>query len=313
MLYALFRLNYFTTMKLIYLIPLLFLSATFVSCDGDDDPNPRTQSGTLPPSETDNAAPAVTINVPAANDSVLVIDVIAVAADITDNRELDNVRVILADPGGATRVLSDVPITYFDDFKNYKLSQQHQIPKYAATGNYTVTVEAKDKGLNVTKDSVTFILHASDINSAAFSNPFSVGLIRSRISEALGWYGYSAWDSGYTFSEHWFNIFMYLLVTTDSEYSISKAEWDKFMADFDVKNQSWENWDENSDGNLNDAEFNKGLNSLNFYNDWDKDQDKILSYEELSDGFFDRWDLNNDDLLSREEYQEKFYTYLYRE
>ncbi|MCX2740832.1 hypothetical protein [Pontibacter anaerobius] len=290
-------------MKIIYLASLFLLSVTFVSCDGDGDDDDPT------PVILDTVAPEVTMNEPTADDSVVVIDMLVIFAEITDNWRLDNVRVVLTEPGGASRVLSDVSVTSFQ----YELIELHQIPKNAATGDYTLTVEAKDKELNVTKESVTFVLHASDINNAAFANAFHNALFYSKFTEGLNEFGYSPWDYGYSYDELWLSTVVHFMVSTDEEFSISEAEWNRFIADFNVQNQSWAKWDENSDASLDDIEFRKGLSSLNFFDDWDKDQDSIFSPDEMADGIFSRWDLNNDDMLSRQEYQEKFYTYLYRE
>ncbi|WP_439882141.1 hypothetical protein ACSX1A_03050 [Pontibacter sp. MBLB2868] len=300
-------------MKAIYFISVLLLSVTFMSCDGDDGPKPNLNplSGTVPPPETDTVNPVVSITLPTANDSLLLIDAIQVIADLSDNIRLDSVRVILTGPDGGRQVLSDAQIR--GGVRDYKLNVVHQIPKYAATEDYTVIVEAKDYGKNVAKDSVTFVLYASDINSATFARPFSYGLYNKYFTEPLEKLGYNYWDMGYSFNDDLFSFIMFLMVNTDNEFSISEAEWNRFIVDFGVKNQVWTTWDENSDGNLNEAEFHDGLISLNLFNEWDENQDSSVYFDEMAAGIFSRWDTNNDKMLSKEEYLEKFYTYLYRE
>jgi hypothetical protein len=272
-----------------------------VACD-DDDAEPTTNL------VTDTVSPVVEINAPEANDSMPVIDVITIIAEVKDDKFLDNVKVVLTEPGGGSQVISNRSLAD----RNYSVLEFHRLPKYAATGAYTVTVEAKDKGQNIGKNAVTFNLHASGIRSAAFVQAFGNALLNSKFSESLDGLGYNFWDYGYSFDEVWLSTVLYLMVTTDNEHSISEAEWKKFVTDFGLKNQAWATWDENKDGNLNEAEFHKGIISLDFFNDWDKNQDKSVYIEEMGAGLFILWDQNKDNLLSPEEYLEKFYTYLYR-
>lgn len=292
-------------MKKNYGIFFVLLCLALSACD-EDEAEPAINL------EPDTVSPLVKINIPAANDSIPVIDVIEVAAEVADDKMLDKVQVVLTEPGGTSQVLSDNTITLYSNYKNHSVYEWYRIPKNAATGEYTVTVEAKDKGQNVTKNAVTFNVHASSISSSAFSRAFGNAFVNSKLTENLDGLGYNLWDYGYSFDEVWLSTVLQLMVSTDNEYSISEAEWEKFSQDFGVKNQAWATWDENKDGNLNDAEFHKGITSLNYFKDWDKNQNKSVYFDELAAGIFNLWDLNKDNLLSREEYQEKFYTYLYR-
>lgn len=288
---------------LAYLVLLVF---TFVGCDGDSDDD--VPAPVIP----DTIAPEVTIVVPEENDSLLLIDVIQVYATLTDNRRLDNVRVILNEPGGGSQVLNDGPIKVADDYGNYNLMVIHQIPRNAATGEYSVMVEVNDFGKNVAQDSVRFSVYASDVSKTTFQRPFSNGLLNRFFTETLEWYGYNYWDSGYLFEDVWFGVLMYLIVTTDNDNNVSKSEWNRFVSDFRIKGQNWATWDENNDGSLDDAEFYAGMAKLNLFKEWDENQDKYLSFDEMAAGFFTRWDHNQDGVLSVEEYMEKFYTYLGR-
>ncbi|MBC5992270.1 EF-hand domain-containing protein [Pontibacter cellulosilyticus] len=295
-------------MKTIYLASLFLFSVSFMSCDGDN------YDSTPVPISADTVAPQVNLFAPATNDSLLFIDVISVFADITDNVRVDNVRVVLTEPNGSTRSLSDVDVDPYIDARNYQFGMKYLIPKHAATGKYTVMVEAKDYGKNIAKDSATFYVYALDINSTAFAQPFTNALYNPIFSDAMHKLGfnYNDWFYGYSFDEPWLNTILYLMVNTDNGSDISEAEWSKFIADFDVQNQSWGKWDENGNGNLNIKEFQNGISSLKFFNDWDKNQNKEVYFDEMAAGIFTRWDLNKDNMLSTEEYQEKFYTYLYR-
>lgn len=290
-------------MKIICLISLL--SVILVSCDGGgDDPSP---------SESDTIAPVITIEKPAANEAVLLIDKLEIIAQVTDNNQLDNVRVVLNEPGGGSRVLSDVTITLYTNFKKFEINEMHLIPKHAPPGDYTLTVEAKDKGLNVALGSRTFALHALDINHTAFAGSFYKAMLSSKFTQNLLNNGYSPWDYGYAYDKVWVSVVMFMIVDTDNNSYISEAEWESFNSDFSFRNQSWAQWDENSDGNLELRELHNGLSNLNIFTDWDSNQDELFDTKEIADGIFNLWDLNNDGLLSKDEYQEKFYTYLYRE
>lgn len=276
----------------------------FVACD-EEDVAPVNKL--LP----DTVAPTVAIQAPAANDSLLIIDVIGVVAEVADDKRIENVRVSLAEPGRASQVISDVKVPFSEE-KNYTAGVLHRLPKNAAaSGVYTLTVEARDIGQNVTIKTVTFSVKAPSVSRATFERSFD-NAFYEKLSAPLDWFAYNFWDEGYAFSENWLSTVLYLMVTTsDDEYSISEAEWTKFMADFGMKNQSWAKWDEDNDGNLNDMEFELGISRLGLFKEWDRSKDKIVNLEELATGVFSHWDQNKDNLLAKEEYLEKFNTYLY--
>lgn len=273
-----------------------------IACEDDD----YTSINPIP----DTVSPVVKILTPAANDSILIIDKIEILAEVTDDNELEKVQVLLTEPGGGRKLLSDNTVPLYGDNKNYILNQLHYMPKYTASGEYIITVEAKDKGQNVTKNAVKFNLYAPDIRSAVFKRAFGYAFINT-FSETLDWFGYNLGNFDNSFNEVWLSTVLYLMVSTDSEYSISEAEWEKFMADFGIRNQTWATWDENRDNNLNDDEFHNGITKLNLFNVWDNNQNNLVHIDELADGLFILWDTNKDDLLSREEYLEKFYSFLH--
>ncbi len=160
------------------------------------------------------------------------------------------------------------------------------------------------------KDSVTFVLHAPDIDKAAFEEPFNLGLYR--FGETMDWFGYNFWDNGDMFDAVWLSVLLSVMVDTDEEYGVSKAEWTRFMMDFNAKEQNWATWDEDNNGALSDDEFHRGIGSLNFFKDWDTDKNQKVSFEEMGAGVFDRWDHNRNGLLSHVEYLDRYYTYLHR-
>jgi hypothetical protein len=276
---------------LLFTIPFLL----FVSCD-DDDTDPVVNA----PRDTVN--PIVEISQPTPDANFLLIDAINVIAKVTDNHRLEVVRVFLTDPSGARKMVhenKDIRKSSMD----YNLSIH--LPKDALSGSYTVMVEATDHGNNTTKDSRTITIESPALGQTEFTNAFTLG----KITSALDWYGYP--HSGrIELNRHWFNSSFYFLMNTDQNAMTSKAEWEKFAADFEVKDFNWSKWDENSDGQLNDAEFENAFSSLQFFEDWDTDKDGLIKKNEMANGFFLRWDQNKDGMLSREEYHEKFYTYL---
>jgi hypothetical protein len=291
----------FSAMKNYYRLFLLLFSCAFVACDDDDDVfNPNLL--------TDTVSPIIELSSPAANDSVLLIGGVSVLAYVKDERVLDNVRVIVNDPSGGSQVIANHTAALSIDPRVFSLSEYYRIPKNPVPGEYTVVVEAKDKGQNVTKNAVTFTLHDSDIHSEEFIEAFWYILY-----DILPGFIDNAWDLGYAFNDDWLNNLLFLMVSTNNDSGISEAEWGKFMADFDVKNQAWPTWDLNSDGKLDKQEFYDGITRLNLFNDWDTNQDEIISVEELATAIFTLWDHNRDNVLSREEYLEKSYTYLYSE
>ena len=291
---------YSVIMKKVYFI---FLCIALLSCNDDDD-------APTPNSSTDKIAPVVTITAPAANDSLLIIGGIRLAGVITEEWRLEKVVFFLTAPNGARELLFDVSPELYYNQKEFELEHRLPIPPRAAPGTYTLTVEARDYGKNVARDSVAIVLHTPDINKAAFEDPFNNGL--SNFWGYMDWFGYNPWDNGYMLDADWFNLLLSLIVDTDGEYGVSKAEWARFMADFNAKEQNWATWDEDNNGALSDAEFQKGVGRLNFFKDWDADKDQRLSYEEMGAGVFDRWDHNRNDLLSSDEYLDRYYIYLYR-
>lgn len=273
-------------------ILLFFL---FASCD-DDDAAPVLNA--LP--DTDN--PVVEISSPSDNSNFILIDVIAVNAKVTDNKRLEVVRFFLTDPSGVRKMAFEEK-DIFNMFREYNISIP--LTKDAPAGDYTVTVEATDFGKNVTQKSINIIIDAPALGLPEFTTAFTLG----DIIRVLDWYGYQPNDR-IEFNRVWFNLSFNIMMNNDQEIRISEAEWKQFAADFEVEDHSWSSWDENSDGQLDDAEFDYAFNSLQFFEEWDTDKNGIIRKDEMAKGFFNRWDQNKDGMLSREEYHEKFYIYL---
>ncbi|WP_018479315.1 EF-hand domain-containing protein [Pontibacter roseus] len=290
------------------LLPFLALLA----CDEEvDAPTPK-----LVP---DTVAPAVTILTPMANDSLLVIGAIHVTFEIMEDKELDNVRVVLATPGSDAQIISNANITSYHEYQRYHMNLDYLLPKNSQTGTYTLTVEAKDRSQNMGNRTVVFTLHDSDISQPDFSMPFFSAFSNSKVAEALNgerfnyWEaGFNNWDYGYVFDANWLSKVLLIMAATNADYTVSEADWQRFMVDFGIKNQSWTKWDQDKDGILTEAEFEKGIDGLELLKEWDKSQDELVDLDEMAVGVFTRWDQNKNGKLSKAEYLEKFYAYFYR-
>ncbi|MBC5992271.1 hypothetical protein [Pontibacter cellulosilyticus] len=287
-------------MKIIYLASLFLLSVSFISCDGDDD---------IVEPELDKESPVLNVTTTSDADTFLIIEWVQISAIIKDNRGLKYARINLASPDG-TRNLVFEQVISFKRRAFIDLTISLPIEKRAATGNYTVVVEAGDHAENASKDSLTFTMHAPALGKSEFGRAFSRRF--SMYYEPLDWFGYNVHDRGIAFDSFWLSQVLYFMISKDDQYPISEAEWNTFMADFGIKNQTWAMWDENTDGSLNEAEFQKGIVSLNLFNEWDSNKNAIINEEEIANGVFGHWDFDKDNMLNREEYLEKFYTYLYR-
>ncbi|MFD2515197.1 hypothetical protein ACFSRY_15090 [Pontibacter locisalis] len=295
-----------------YIHLLLLLALCLVSCD-DDEVNPRSNPLHVPPvivphpPGPDTTNPIISIVSPTADATILVIEYISVRVFVSDDRELEVVRVIRTDPDGSNQVLLsnfDVPEEYKNklDFTISLTREDLKLPKSASTAAYTVIVEAEDKGQNITKGFVNVTIHAPNLNKSEFIKTFS----------NVNIYGYLDW-MGYTIPgdpKAALNLALLVMVDKDFDKKVSETEWKKFAADFNVKDQVWAAWDMDGDGKLGDSEFNKGMEKLNFFTEWDEDKNNSLSSEELGGGFFSRWDHNQDATLSRDEYEEKYFTYI---
>ena len=303
-----------TAMKNRILLLVLVISSVIVSCD-DEEVQPTIKPlPTVPttPAAPDTIKPVINITAPVANATFLTIENVVLRVSITDVGGLDVVRVLVENSAGDTvkgsESVLDILGLGLDDDKVFDASihlYRHHItlPQNAAAINYTAIVEATDKKQNKAKRSITFTIHAPDLNKAGFIE----GSSYVNIDHALGWYGYPVpKDPEAAFS-------FVLLYMVDEDLHLTEAQWMKFAADFNLQNQVWAKWDENGDGTLNVDEFNLGIKKLNFYTEWDLDKNYSIDPHEMAGGIFERWDNNKDQLLSRGEYEDKFYFYYLNE
>lgn len=67
------------------------------------------------------------------------------------------------------------------------------------------------------------------------------------------------------------------------------------------KNLTFEDWDKNNDSLISYEEFEEVF-TANFYNDWNQDDDPYLDDEDLYISSFEVWDVDEDDVLSEDEW-----------
>ena len=61
--------------------------------------------------------------------------------------------------------------------------------------------------------------------------------------------------------------------------------------------QPIEIWDKNGDGGIARGEFSTGFNDAGLFDEWDTDDDEMLSPVELESGVYNAWDPDNDGAL----------------
>jgi hypothetical protein len=290
-------------MKKSYLLYLFLLLSALMACDNDgDDIIVQPDLGLQP--DTEN--PIIAITSPKGSATAFtIINQVEIKANITDNKGLEEVRVFLADTNG--NILED--ITKVDNFENAKRSYflnvllnsaKSRLPKNSPVIGYTVVIQAIDKSQNVARNSAPFTLYAPDLSRVDFINAFR----KINLYEYMDWNGYVR-----STPEANLSLALFIMIDKDFNFDISDDEWEKFAADFNLKDQVRKVWDANGDGNLNEDEFNKGFSKLNFFTEWDEDKNGALSDDELGSGIFSQWDRNKNGLLSRDEYEERFFRY----
>lgn len=64
----------------------------------------------------------------------------------------------------------------------------------------------------------------------------------------------------------------------------------------------WSAWDANSDGLIDNEEFNTGFGENDVYGTWDSDGDGSLTEDEFNTGVFNSYDEDGDGSLNEEEF-----------
>ncbi|MBX0334281.1 hypothetical protein K3G39_13640 [Pontibacter sp. HSC-14F20] len=281
-----------------YKLFLMLLLCVLVSCGDDDDPSPNTNNN--PP---DTESPKVKILSPETNSTYLVIDMVRIDGRLSDNMALGSLKFWLVAADGQKHEVIE-PFIFTDVLKFLDFGASF-FPRDIESGTYKLVLEIKDRQNNVAKDSISINVHAPDINSAAFANAFKNGSFYHYID--WGWYGVD-FTNGVEFNEAQFSNGVFLMMS--QEYSINKDQWEKFVKDFRFEKQTWATWDEDGSGDVVSEEFEKGLDRLELFNNWDLNNDRMVKEDEFILGIFESWDRNRDNMLSKAEYHDSFHTYL---
>lgn len=254
------------------------------------------------PTQPDSIVPGINISSPKFNSDLMVFEYLIVYANISDNKGLDEVRLFIVDPSGTRSEIEGLEhLKSLNNAVNTIVNLFMRLPTNSAIGAYTLVIEAEDMKQNVSKDSVAFNVHAPDLNIAEFTDAF----IKNGFIAAM-----ADWEESFL-SERSFGSGFFYVMDRDRDSRILKAEWEKFVKDFDLSNQVWTTWDVNGDGNLSELEFKNGLGWSKLFNEWDQNKDGLVRDEELAIGVFGRWDDNMDGKLTRAEYLERLSAYFY--
>jgi hypothetical protein len=286
-------------MKLFYWFLLCVFAFPFAGCDKDDDTNNMTPAPTPTPTPTyDTAPPQVTIYSPLQDDLYLSISVVEIYAEITDDVYLDKIDLFLVSPSGERKRLDIINTGFVETNKN-KTIYQSFIPTNKISGNYSILIEAKDRTGKATSKSVSIKMIGEDISKLDFKTAFM----------STGWYEsmgccYSSWNVGM------FNYAIYsILYKNQWDYPVDTTFVDEFGEDFGNHSRLWSKWDLNNNGYLENSELEKGLDDLGFFKQWDKNQDNLISEEELADGIGILWDVNKDNVVTAAEFERKLLKY----
>lgn len=289
-------------MKKFYFFLVLLISCVFMACSDDDHATPKV----VPLQDTMN--PTIRISSPESNDTFLLIERVQLVTRLEDDIGFSEVRVFLIYPDGKDSLAhEEAYIPAYLRTLDYKLDLR--LPKGAPTGTYNLMVEAKDKAQNTTRDSVSINFHTPDLSMEDFTRAFETASIFYAYD--WGWFGFDFYE-GINLHELGFGFFLFVMVDALGGYDVSRDEWDKFVADFGIKNQKWTEWDEDKNGVVSDQEFDEAIRKSGLFRKWDTNKNAILDKGEFASGVFSRWDNNKDGKLNREEYLERFYTYLTR-
>lgn len=93
----------------------------------------------------------------------------------------------------------------------------------------------------------------------------------------------------------------------DKDQRLSEKEWQRgFDTSYgDYVTTDFKGTDTNKDGYVSYGEYHHSLEKSNYYSDWDANNDKWLSYNEVSRNVFDNWDNDNDNFISENEYAQQ--------
>jgi hypothetical protein len=295
---ALFLVLFLTTwaMKKYYIILLLFPFLSLIACNHGDIAN----------QDLDSINPELQIIETVKVDTFLIIESMDLKIRVKDNLGVKGIRASLTEPNGKNRQVLDRS----DALKNMTLREYTMLVDLDKNlkGLYTVNLEAIDQANNISKETITFTVHDSDINKVEFVRVFK-SIALDKVLEYLYWSGYTG-DSfnKFSFDKKWFN-WAFLSIIGRETQDISETEWNNFVRDFAIKNQTFSKYDIDGNRSLDEEEFYKAMDDTGLFSEWDVNKDSIVVGDEMASGVFNRWDLNENNMLSRDELLSKFYHY----
>lgn len=271
-----------------YWLYMFLFSFAFMACDDEDDV------------VLDTVDPNIVITSPAANAMIAAGTEFELLADVTDNEGLQEVRAFVMGPDGTRIAAFDEEVTDFlNDNRNYDLDIDYTLPANAATGSYTITVEAEDEGGNVAMQTVMITVNEADLDAASFNMAFA----------STEWFETWDLDDDGLFDADEFGASFFDIWDMDDDDDIDETEWNDFAEDFGLENADFATWDADSDGVLSMDEINAGLETGGWFDTWDMNDDGFLGEEEFTGGIFGFWDDNDDDILTFDEYVDRFELY----
>lgn len=138
-------------MKKINSFIIAFLACLSMACE--DEVVPDTQ------------APTVKLSSPIAETAFEQDDEIAIRAEVKDDFTLETVIISISSSEGETRVLHTLREEHFSSDRREATVDHSFSPEGENAGNYTFTIEARDKAGNTSEEKVSVLIRAADTNA----------------------------------------------------------------------------------------------------------------------------------------------------
>ncbi|MGK7311843.1 MAG: hypothetical protein ACN0LA_06340 [Candidatus Longimicrobiales bacterium M2_2A_002] len=98
---------------------------------------------------------------------------------------------------------------------------------------------------------------------------------------------------------------MFNVWDVDDDDVIVESEWETgvdYLYEDDLDPGVFDDWDVNSDSELDLDEVSEGLDTTQWNEDWYTDADPVVGYDEFLDDYYALWDLDDDGLVDTVEY-----------
>ena len=158
---------------------------------------------------------------------------------------------------------------------------------------------------NMTAAAVVALMASTAANAQMFGNEYGSDLDNTRFQEGLAGTGtYGAWDRDATpgLNRNEFASGIYAdwdrdndLRITEDEYNMGAQRW--YGPDYATP---YATYDADQSGYIDQKEFGANWND-DYYNDWDLDDDGLLTEDEYGTGLYGRADVDQDKVITIEE------------